>query len=145
MKFCPAIVESEPVGCVNDPDKRVSLFKVVSPVTAECFLAAHVPYSIINTFSSAGCSAGQGAETKAKGGQKERRMFASRTFFFPLSFIFYSQMFSLKLQSRKSRLANCITFVEMPPSLMIPSVLFLHFYQLRSMYVNYVLLRNSRQ
>ena len=89
MKFCPAIVESEPVSCVNDPDKRVSLFKVVSPVTAECFLAAHVPY-FINTFSSAGCSAGQGAETKAKGGRKERRMFASRTFFslFLLSFTY---------------------------------------------------------
>jgi len=69
MKFRPAIVESESVGCVNDPDERVSLFKVVSPVTAECFLATHVPYSIIiiiiNTFSSAGCL--------AAGGRSERK------------------------------------------------------------------------
>ena len=45
-------------------------------------------------------------------------------------------MFSLKLSSRKSRLASCVTFVEVLPFLfMIPSVLILHFHQLRSMYV----------
>ena len=45
-------------------------------------------------------------------------------------------MFSLKLSSRKSRLASCVTFVEVLPSLlMIPSILILRFYQLRSMYV----------
>ena len=73
MKFRPAIVESESVGCVNDPDERVSLFKVVSPVTAECFLATHIPYSIIiiiNTFSSAGCSAA-GGRSERRGGWKE--------------------------------------------------------------------------
>jgi len=76
MKFRPAIIESEPVGCVNDPDEGVGLFKIVSPVTAECFLAAHIPYFVISTFSSAGClTAGGTSERKRRvGGRKSVHM-----------------------------------------------------------------------
>jgi hypothetical protein len=39
-----AVLDAETVGCVDNPDEGIGFLKVVAPVRAECFLAAHIPF-----------------------------------------------------------------------------------------------------
>ena len=40
----PTIVQSVNIRRVDDPDERVGLLEVITPVGAQCSLAADVPY-----------------------------------------------------------------------------------------------------
>lgn len=46
MQLVSAVVDTQPVGGVDDPNQGVRLLKVVAPVRAQRLLAADVPWFV---------------------------------------------------------------------------------------------------
>ena len=44
VKLFLAVTQAQSITRIDDPDKRISLFEVVSPVGAKCPLTTHIPY-----------------------------------------------------------------------------------------------------
>ena len=44
VEFLFAVLDAQPIRGINDPDQRIRLFKVISPVRPQRLLAADIPY-----------------------------------------------------------------------------------------------------
>jgi hypothetical protein len=45
-QFLPTIIDPQAIGCIDNPDQRVSLFKVIPPVRSQGLLAADIPFNM---------------------------------------------------------------------------------------------------